>query len=367
MTLEDHFDPIFTARLALREKQIQQNYRPVIGVHKWFARRPGTVFRSLLLAEFNGREPLDTSYWRAHQLHGVIADPFMGGGTTLFEANRLGFNVVGTDINPMACWIVRQSLGSLDLTAFGATAEAVVDEVECQTGELYRTRCVKCGRLAIVKYFLWVKTETCPVCGTENDLFPGYVLAEAGRHPKHVLVCAHCGALNEYDTQPTRTAPAFCGACGSPVQGYGPARRQRVRCRRCTSEYPYPARQPTAPPKHRMWAIEYHCDPCKPTHSGRFFKRPDAEDLARFDLASAMLARSSGLPIPDDAIPAGDETDRLHRWGYRRYREMFNERQLLGLGSLLRRIHDVKEPEIRHALLTVFSDFLRYQNMLCRY
>jgi adenine-specific DNA methylase len=73
------------------------------------------------------------------------------------------------------------------------------------------------------------------------------------------------------------------------------------------------------------------------------------------------------LPIPDDEIPAGDETSRLHRWGYSRFREMFNERQLLGLGLLLRRIMEEKEGEIRHALLTVFSDFLRYQNMLCRY
>ena len=102
MSLEEHFDPTFTTALALREKQIQQNYRPIIGVHKWFARRPGTVFRNLLLAEFNGAEPLESSYWRARELQGVIADPFMGGGTPIFEANRLGFSVVGTDINPIA-------------------------------------------------------------------------------------------------------------------------------------------------------------------------------------------------------------------------------------------------------------------------
>ena len=35
--LEQHFDPTFATRLALREKQIQQNYRPIIGIHKWFA------------------------------------------------------------------------------------------------------------------------------------------------------------------------------------------------------------------------------------------------------------------------------------------------------------------------------------------
>jgi putative DNA methylase len=102
VSLESHFDPVFAAKLALREKQIQQNYRPVIGVHKWFARRPGTLFRNLLLAEFNGSEPAESAYWRAHQLQGVIADPFMGGGTPLIEANRLGFNVIGADVNPMA-------------------------------------------------------------------------------------------------------------------------------------------------------------------------------------------------------------------------------------------------------------------------
>ncbi|HAS53308.1 MAG: hypothetical protein A2X56_02625 [Nitrospirae bacterium GWC2_57_13] len=41
------FDISFISSLALREKQIQQNYRPIIAVHKWFARRPGTLFRGL--------------------------------------------------------------------------------------------------------------------------------------------------------------------------------------------------------------------------------------------------------------------------------------------------------------------------------
>jgi len=50
--IERDFDVSFIADLALREKQIQQNYRPIIAVHKWFARRPGTLFRGLLLSEF---------------------------------------------------------------------------------------------------------------------------------------------------------------------------------------------------------------------------------------------------------------------------------------------------------------------------
>ncbi|MCW3094770.1 MAG: adenine-specific methylase [Chthonomonadaceae bacterium] len=117
MSLESRFDAAFTASLALREKQIQQSYRPVIGVHKWFARRPGTLFRNLLLAEFNGTEAPGQAFYRSHGFQGVIADPFMGGGTPLIEANRLGFHVVGADINPMAYWIVRQEIGQLSADA----------------------------------------------------------------------------------------------------------------------------------------------------------------------------------------------------------------------------------------------------------
>ena len=366
-SLEQHFDPTFVTRLALREKQIQQNYRPIIGIHKWFARRPGTVFRSLLLAEYNSAEPLETSYWREHKLKGVIADPFMGGGTPIFEANRLGFSVLGADTNPMAYWVVRQALGHLDLRAFTSAAEKVSSAIGSAIGKLYETMCVKCGQAAQVKYFIWVKTEPCPSCHVVNDLFPGYLLAQNSRHPKHVVVCSECGCLNEYDEEPSTVTPRPCAECGGPVYTEGPARRQRVPCRRCGTEYSYPREESCHPPAHRMWAMEYHCEACKRIHKGRFFKRPDADDHIRYEQARMQLLQESGLPIPDDEIPPGDETDRLHRWGYRRYREMFTERQLLGLGLLLRRIRKISDPPVRHALLTVFSDFLRYQNMLCRY
>ena len=79
--IEKNLDVEFIAPLALREKQIQQNYRPIIGVHKWFARRPGTLFRGLLLSEFVDK-PLRDTFYQANHLEGLhIADPFMGGGT----------------------------------------------------------------------------------------------------------------------------------------------------------------------------------------------------------------------------------------------------------------------------------------------
>jgi putative DNA methylase len=365
-SLEEHFDAAFAAGLALREKQIQQNYRPIIGVHKWFARRPGTLFRNLLLAEFNGAEPLRRSFFKSHKLQGVIADPFMGGGTPLIEANRLGFHVVGTDINPMAFWVVRQELGILDDRAFVEAAKQVAEDIESQIGPLYKTLCVQCGKRATAKYFLWVKTQTCSSCGTPNDLFPGYLLAEATRHPKHVIVCSDCQQLVELDYQPRADAPAVCPHCGGRVQVNGPARRNKIECRHCQETLRYPDAT-MGPPQHRMWAIEYHCPHCKPHHSGRFFKMPSLADLGVVEEAARLLGISGELPIPEEAIPDGDETNRLHRWGYKHYREVFNDRQLLGLGLLHRRIREIENQPVQHALLTVFSDILRYQNMLCRY
>lgn len=366
MSLEKHFDATFATKLALKEKQIQQNYRPVIGVHKWFARRPGTIFRCMLLAEFNGLEPIDTSYWRSHRFQGVIADPFMGGGSPIFEANRLGFSVVGTDINPMAYWVVRQSLAALDIDEFTRAAATVTAGIEKEVGKLYRTKCVECGKSAEVKYFLWVKTGTCPSCGEINDLFPGYLLAEPVRHPYYVVACSSCGCLNELGFRPSAEQPARCHECRAPLDLKSHVSRQQTLCHSCGSPFPY-IKAISHPPEHRMWAIEYHCASCKTHHKGRFFKKPDPKDLALISEAGEVLAANPELPVPKDEIPSGDETDRLHRWGYRRYREMFNERQLLGLGLLLRCIAKVEATEIRHALLTVFSDFLRYQNMLCRY
>ena len=63
--IEKDFDIPFIADLALREKQIQQNYRPIIAVHKWFARRPGTLFRGLLLSEFS-EKPLREAFYQSN-------------------------------------------------------------------------------------------------------------------------------------------------------------------------------------------------------------------------------------------------------------------------------------------------------------
>jgi len=362
--IEKAFDIPFIADLAQREKQIQQNYRPIIAVHKWFARRPGTLFRGLLLSEFSDR-PLREVFYKANDLSGRhVADPFMGGGTPLLEANRVGCDVTGFDINPMSYWIVKQEIEHLDLGAYAKAAESLRATLEKEIGQLYRTRCTFCGSHdAHVKYFLWVKVKPCHECGKEVDLFPGYLLSSNSRHPKNVFICSACGELTETID---RKDPGHCNHCATELTLNGPAKRRRCRCPACGAENHYPDASLGAP-THRLFAMEYHCPRCKSSHAGRFFKKPDDQDMARIADVEGRWSRMRPKHVPDDEIPSGDETNRLHRWGYTRYREMFNSRQLLGLELSARIIAKTPNERVRNALATNLSDLLRYQNMLCRY
>ena len=362
--IERDFDIPLIADLALREKRIQQNYRPVIAVHKWFARRPGTLFRGLLLSEFSDA-PLRETFYETNDLSGVhFADPFMGGGTPILEANRVGCDVVGFDINPMSYWIVKQEIEHLDLGAYATAAESLRTTLEKEIGRLYRTRCLSCGSgQANVKYFLWVKVKPCCECGKNLDLFPGYLLSADSRHPQNVFVCPACGELTE---TVDRQDPGCCDHCATELTSSGPAKRSRCRCPACGADNRYPDAALGAP-SHRLFAIEYHCPRCKTSHTGRFFKKPDGEGMARIAEVEQRWSKMRPKYVPDDEIPSGDETDRLHRWGYARYREMFNNRQLLGLELSARIIAKMANERVRNALATNLSDLLRYQNMLCRY
>ena len=313
MSIETRFDVPFVAALALREKQIQQIYRPIIAVHKWFARRPGSLFRALTLAEF-GEAPLSDLYFACNKFPGrKVADPFMGGGTPLFEANRVGCDVTGFDINPMAAWIVREEIEHLDLAAYQTAANHVLTSLRRDVEHLYLTDCPHYGDANVpVKYFLWVKVVDCAACRKNVDLFPGYLVAQDSRHPMNVLVCRACGDLNEVTD---RSKPGVCHTCTAALHTEGPARRGRCICPHCGHQNEYPCAN-ASPLRHRLFAIEYYNPLRKARHKGRFFKKPNAKDLARVAESERHWQETEARFVPHRQILSGDETDRLHRWGY---------------------------------------------------
>jgi hypothetical protein len=163
-----------------------------------------------------------------------------------------------------------------------------------------------------------------------------------------------------------RKKPGKCRHCLANLFLEGPAKRSRCECPSCHTLNHYPDKSLGAP-GHRLFAMEYYCPSCRESHKGRFFKAPDDLDLQKLKQIEKRWSKTQAKFVPDDEIPTGDETNRLHRWGYQRYREMFNPRQLLGLECSARMIDRTGNERIRNALATNLSDLLRYQNMLCRY
>ena len=119
--------------------------KPIYQMSKWWARRRSSVFRAMLIAaatEAPSRKSPDGSilldeegipipdetevskmvwdlYYANHQKaenfkHLKVLDCFMGGGTTLVEGSRLGFQVTGVDLNPVAWFVVKNELACTD-------------------------------------------------------------------------------------------------------------------------------------------------------------------------------------------------------------------------------------------------------------
>jgi putative DNA methylase len=90
--------------LAEHESWRKEVYRPVYYIHKWWARRLGSVFRGILLgACLEESKDFWDRFYRVNNFDMItVFDSFMGSGVTVGEAIKLGCRVVGRDINPVA-------------------------------------------------------------------------------------------------------------------------------------------------------------------------------------------------------------------------------------------------------------------------
>ena len=108
--IEEGFPIVEINRLAVPERNA---FKPIYQMHKWFARRASCVFRAILLGAMKpAGTDIMAEFYKDHSVdpdtnNVSILDPFMGGGTTIVEALRLGCRVTGIDLNPVAWFIVK--------------------------------------------------------------------------------------------------------------------------------------------------------------------------------------------------------------------------------------------------------------------
>ncbi len=128
--------------------------KPIYQMSKWWARRRSSVFRSMLLAAamkapddpMQAAKLVWNAYYANHQKNGAfgalkVADIFMGGGTTLVEGDRLGFQMWGTDLNPVAWLVVKNELAKVDPKEVQALLDDIEADVKPQIMPFYACDC----------------------------------------------------------------------------------------------------------------------------------------------------------------------------------------------------------------------------------
>lgn len=346
--------------------------RPIYQIHKWFARRLGCSFRAVLVGAVS--KPT-ADFWKAYyetaNLQGLIVlDPFVGGGTSVVEAARLGASAIGVDVDPIACAVTSAELTAAKLEDLMPTLRALQKAVGRTIAPLYAVRGSKGQKLSAVHYF-WVQVVACPSCKTVGEAHPNYVLAEqAGK--QRFAFCRKCHEPHALKANRKSFSCTLCRTNTTLVSA--PVKNGTYKCLHCAARTPLITlgRDTDKPPTWRLFAVE-----ATPRTTGRsvpmkervFLKATAGHQRSVARASEALRREVEADPdfLPRDAIDEKHRSDtRLTDYGYRRWSQLFSDRQLLHLGLLAREIKKLPEAE-RRAVGLAFSNHLTTNCMLTSY
>lgn len=229
--------------------------KPIYQMSKWWARRRSSVFRAMLLAAAMKapEDPTEAAravwevYYANHQAGGAlshlrVADIFAGGGTTLVEGSRLGMQMLGSELNPVAWFVIRNEFAKVDPEEVQSLLNDVEAEVRPQIMPYYACDCPRGhrGRWTDQRngtvmpenfraweaphderkhyrydgpeiiYVFWAKHGPCQVtgCGHRTPLMSSPVMAIKTLSVKAWTVsCKSCGQAFDVEEAEARMAP----------------------------------------------------------------------------------------------------------------------------------------------------------------
>ena len=365
----DAFPFEFLSTVAERESWRKEIYRPIYHIHKWWANRLGTVFRGILLGcLLQEGEDLQDAFYKSHDFGQIsVFDPFMGSGTTLGEAHKLGCTVLGRDINPVACEVVRVAFGPLGRhrlqDAFAQLSETVGNRLQ----QLYKAP-DNSGVLCDVLYYFWVKWVSCPTCDSPVELFSSRIFARNAypdRKSEVRICCPRCEGIFSADNGDRE---AHCPQCGADFDPHaGSANGMNATCAICSRSFAIAeaVRREGHPPRHRLYA--------------KLLLSPDGKkqylpatqrDIRDYEACQLMLVEElerDAIRLPSLLLTDGYNTRQAMGYAYRSWRDFFNDRQLLALGWLQQAIAGLPDAATREAFLLLFSGILEFNNMFASY
>lgn len=359
--VESWFPYVAVSRLVAADRRSKD---PVYGVHKWFARRPPTLVRALLLASHLKSGDTSDTFWEMHSEPGtwlgdaVVYDPFMGGGTSLVESARMGASVFGRDVDPIAVAVVGSELHGPD-AGFDLASEELVGDLASEVGSYFAGPDPDWTPL----HWFWLMRPKCSDCGEDGLLYKDLIIATSS---------GQRGAVVRDDAM-----HAFCPDCllVHPM-GLG---RQEVWC--CGRHH-----------KIRKGTYErgkYHCVACgtaasheelgtahaervlvavEETRVGFHRRIRAASDFDRELVAGASAATSTVGAEFDVPLEADRRDRRPVSAGFTSTRSLFTPRQWAVVTSAFSRVRVAKHrPELERELTLMLTGALLSNNVLCGY
>jgi len=313
------------------------------------------------------RTYLDVSRALVKAAHGeeppLVVDPFAGGGSIPLEALRLGCDAFASDLNPVACLILKVMLEDIprhgpklaeELRRVGAEIKA---QAETELADLYPKELDGATPIA----YLWARTVRCesPNCGAEIPLVRSFwlckkanrrralrhrVVRPAGEPPRVEFEVFEPKAENDVSGGTVTRAKATCVGCGAVLP---PERvRAQLASQRGGADVVFDA-QGRRGAGARMLAVVT----LESSESGRHYRLPTEGDYVAVRAAQDRLAavlgewergRKQGLcPVPDEPLPPiGTLGFRVQRYGMLQWGDLFTARQkvaLLDIGLAIKR------------------------------
>ena len=290
----------------------------------------------------------------------LVVDPFAGGGSIPLEALRLGCDTFASDLNPVACLILKVMLEDIprhgprladELRRVGGEIKAAAEK---ELADLYPADPDGATPIA----YLWARTVRCeaPNCGAEIPLMRSFwlckkarrkralrprVLRADGQVPRVEFEILEPAADKEVRPGTVARAKAACVCCGAVLP---PERvRAQLAAQRGGAEVIFDGMR-----RRTGGAFLLAVVTLRPGEKGRNYRLPGMRDYEAVRAAQTRLAgvleewecdgRRGLCPVPDEPTPAGGGSGAgrafsVQRYGMFRWGDLFTARQKLALLS----------------------------------
>ncbi|MEW6337797.1 MAG: DUF1156 domain-containing protein [Acidobacteriota bacterium] len=311
----------------------------------------------------------------------LVVDPFAGGGSIPLEALRLGCEAFASDLNPVACLILKVMLE--DIPRHGPklaeelrrAGKEIKEAAEKELAELYPPDTDGARPIA----YLWARTVRCeaPNCGAEIPLVRSLWLCKkphrrrALRHqverpkgrPPQIQFEVFAPAREADVAEGFATSgKARCPACSSVLSG------QRVRAQLCMEGGGSSPRFDTRGNRvggARLLAVVTTSEET----TGRTYRLPNARDY----VGCVRSIQAHDIESPTEEInpvrpsPNARGLSAVTRFGMKTFSDLYSRRQLQALTTFARHVSDSSSGRAKETLALAIGRVANAWTSLCRW